>query len=344
MSHMGTANPVPTHAGEQACFDFIQEKVAHCMKEHKCGRDGHLPLLPDRVIWVQADTPSRIQLVEPKDIRAKYLCLSYCWGPVNASTYLTDTTTLSWRKSSIQFAHLPPLFQDVVSIARVLGIEYVWIDRLCIIQGDDGDFKQQAPKMGEIYGNATLTIAAATATSENDRILVERDLKWASYDLSLAVNGIGTLKFRVRRRTHPLGKEDDGGDYGRISTRAWVWQERLLSGRTVFYTPSAIRFECRCHSIWEGFGTGVIGHSWSAQLENMTHISWTSLVEEYMKRDITRPSDRLSAMQSVMKRVQHSHGWSPLCKSPSPRCHLRYHAAAKALRARGVGSAWESRY
>jgi hypothetical protein len=86
-------------------------------------------------------------------------------------------------------------------------------------------FKIQAPQMGETYGNATLTIAAASATSEKDPILVERDRKWLSFDLAMKVNGIDSLKLRLRRRTHPLGKEEAGGEYGKVSTRAWIWQE-----------------------------------------------------------------------------------------------------------------------
>ena len=309
---MGTAEEIPKHAGDEKCFDFIKEKVDTCVKEHKCSKDAQLPFLPDRVIWVEANQGSGIQLVEPKNIRAKYIALSYCWGPVTPRTYLTDALTYNTRKAGIAYVDLPPLIQDVVSCARKLGIKYVWIDRLCIIQGDTEDFKSQAPKMGEIYGNVTLTIAAATATSEADRILVERAAKWKAYNLNMNIDRIGALTLRFRRRTHPLGKETSGGDYGKISTRAWAWQERLLSARTIFYTPSALKFECRCHSIWEGFSRDLNGHSWSSKLDDISHDSWTALVEEYMNRDITRVSDRLPAMEAAMKRIEKSKGWSPL--------------------------------
>jgi hypothetical protein len=306
---VGFADEIPSHAGDQQCFDFIKEKVGACVKQHKCGKDGALPLLPDRVVWIEANNASRIQLLEPKNIRAPFVALSYCWGPVGPTTYISNAETLEARKASINFNDLPPLFQDVVEAARALGIEYVWIDRLCIIQGNDEDFHAQAPKMGEIYGNATLTIAAASATTEEDRILVPRDD--LAYDLDMSVGGIGSLKLRFRRRSHALGKEASGGDYGKVSTRAWIWQERLLAARSVFFTPAALKFECRCHSFWEGFDKDRLGHSWSAQLDNMTHLAWHSLVEEYMGRDITRPSDRLPAMDAVMKRIEKSTGWSP---------------------------------
>ncbi|KAL2126363.1 hypothetical protein VTI74DRAFT_1103 [Chaetomium olivicolor] len=314
VQHMGIGEDIPSHSGDPQCFRFIKDHVSDCLANHSCSRDGPLPLLPDRVLWVEANNATRIQLVEPRDIRAKYVAVSYCWGPTGPDTYLTDSSTYASRKMGIRFQDLPPLFRDVVSCARTLGIEYVWIDRLCIIQGDIEDFQAhtQGGKMSEIFGNATLTIAAASAGSEADHILVERDIKWAPFAIDVNVNGIGSLKLGVRRRTHPLGKEAGGGDYGKVSTRAWIWQERLLSARTVFFTQSALKFECRQHSVWEGFGPGVKGPSWSAQLDNISHLSWTSLVEEYMGRDITRQSDRLPAMAAVMKRIAERKGWSPL--------------------------------
>lgn len=309
---MGPATEVAEHAGALACLDFIRQRLAACQRDHGCGGDGPLPLLPDRVLWVEANNATRIQLVEPRDIRAKYLALSYCWGPTDASTYLTDASNLGARKAGIRYGDLPPLFQDVIDCARELGIEYLWIDRLCIIQADEQDFKTQTSRMHEIYGNATLTIAAASAASERDRILVERGLDWQSYNLDMNIKHVGSIPIKFRRRSHALGKESRGGDYGRISTRAWIWQERLLSSRTVFFTPTALKFECRRHAVWEGFGPDVRGHSWSAKLDNVTHTSWATQVEEYTGRDITRPSDRLPAMEAVMRRIAQNKGWSPL--------------------------------
>jgi hypothetical protein len=303
--HVGAASDNFAHAGSHDAFLFIKEQVENCLHNHKCSPSGSLAPLPDRVIWLKSPhTPGGIQLIEPQGpIAAPYIALSYCWGPVSPTTFLTNRETLAARKAGIAYEALPPLFQDVVTICRALGFEYLWIDRLCIIQGDRGDFARQAPKMGSIYGNATITLASASATTENDRILAPRDPKWEPLNLEISANNLGKLRFAMRRRSHPLGSESRGGDYGRISTRAWTWQERMLSARTVFLTPSALKFECRAHSVWEGFGPGVAGHSWSAQLENITAESWFGLVEEFTKRDITKAYDRRPAMDSVAARI-----------------------------------------
>ncbi|KAN0101481.1 HET domain containing protein [Hyaloscypha variabilis] len=311
VENLGFAEEISQHSGDQRCFDFIKQNIATCVTHHKCGMGGALPLLPDRVLWIESGSIARIQLIEPKNIRASYIALSYCWGPLSPNTYLTNTHTLNARKAGIEFYDLPRLFQDVVQTACTLGIEYVWIDRLCIIQGDNEDFQRQADKMDEIYGNATLTIAAASTIDENDRILSPRNERFRSYDLNINAEGIGSVKLRVRRLSYAfLANAQE--DYGRMSTRAWTWQERLLAARTVFFTPRALKFECRFHSIWEGFDKDRAGRSWSYQLENMTYDTWMRLVEEFTSRNITRPSDRLPAISAVMRRVSKSTGWRPL--------------------------------
>ncbi|KAK4664202.1 uncharacterized protein QC763_503520 [Podospora pseudopauciseta] len=312
--HVGFGEEIPQCAGNEDSLNFINKRVNECITSHSCeGNNKLLPQLPSRVIWLQAHTPSHIQLVEPTGIRAKYIALSYCWGSVSPDTYLTDARNLESRKAGINYDELPPLLQDVVTCVRALGIEYLWVDRLCIVQGDDGDFSTQAPKMGDIYGDATLTIAAASGESENDRILLERDTKAGPFSLDLKLKGMGTLTLKVRRRTHKLETEYVGGDYGRVSTRAWIWQERLLSSRTVFFTPRALKFECHHHSVWQGYAPGVVGNSWSTHVElaSSSHNAWLRLLIEFMKRNITNASDRLPAIESVMKRIAVKTGWSP---------------------------------
>lgn len=301
----GFARERNRNAGDEVCFTFIENNMNICAASgHACTSPETTPALPDRVIWLNAPTTDGMQLVEPKGRRAQYVTLSYCWGP-DKNPYLTSSATLKSRLAQIRTRDLPILFQDVVKICRRLGIDYLWIDRLCIIQGSDGDFEVQAPKMGQIYGNSTLTIVAASAETENDSILTARDSLWWSYSLDIALGDITSLEVNFRRRSCQVGTEHQGGDYGKVSSRAWIWQERLLSTRSIFYTPSALKFECRCMSAWEGDHQSYVGHSWSSQLyarmdDNRRLLRWAALVEEFTKRQITFASDRLPAIEAVM--------------------------------------------
>lgn len=168
--------------------------------------------------------------------------------------------------------------------------------------------------MASIFGNAYLTIAAASARDENDRILGPRSLIWSTYYLNLSIGHGYKDKFPVHYRRRPIqvGKEDIGGDFGKVSTRAWIWQERLLSRRSVWYTPGALKFECRCTSYWEGFMPDLRGHSWSNRLNSNDPMAWTRLVEEFTAKDITYARDRLPAIKAVMERVAARTKWTPI--------------------------------
>ncbi len=55
----------------------------------------------------------------------------------------------------------PRTVQDAVNLVRLLGLRYLWVDSICIVQDSQADMQDQFPKMGQIYGNALLTIVAA---------------------------------------------------------------------------------------------------------------------------------------------------------------------------------------
>jgi hypothetical protein len=62
-------------------------------------------------------------------------------------------------------------FYDATVITRKLGYEYLWIDSLCIIQDSADDWEAEGQNMGNIYMNASLTIAAAGAKDSDGGML-----------------------------------------------------------------------------------------------------------------------------------------------------------------------------
>ncbi|KAJ4374974.1 hypothetical protein N0V83_002053 [Neocucurbitaria cava] len=64
---------------------------------------------------------------------------------------------------------LPKVFKDVIFFAKVLCIEYLWIDALCIIQDDARDLETEISNMGDIYRNAVLNVGSiAVASTQAD--------------------------------------------------------------------------------------------------------------------------------------------------------------------------------
>jgi len=65
-------------------------------------------------------------------MREAYTCLSHCWG--TAQFIQTTVDTLAQFKDTIAWDDLPKTFQDAIDVTHQLGIKYIWIDSLCILQ------------------------------------------------------------------------------------------------------------------------------------------------------------------------------------------------------------------
>ena len=138
----------------------------------KCSSTAAVPL-PTRVLDVSGQEPHLH--IPSRAIRAEYAALSYCWGHDEADFKLTKNSIIS-KQSVIALSTLPKTLRDAISITRTLQIPYLWIDALCIVQDSKDDWEKEAAVMGEVYSNATVTIAAAGATKSSEGIFLPRDI------------------------------------------------------------------------------------------------------------------------------------------------------------------------
>jgi hypothetical protein len=123
----------------------------------------------------------------------RYLALSHSWG---ASHRLTLTrANLSILKSGFMLSELPNTFQDAVIIARELGLPFVWIDSLCIIQDDPADWEMEASRMGAVYANAYLTVAASASKDDSSGCFPDPTVRFADYFVSADVKSTGRRSF-----------------------------------------------------------------------------------------------------------------------------------------------------
>ncbi|KAF4458657.1 hypothetical protein FALBO_14604, partial [Fusarium albosuccineum] len=140
---------------------LIRKFLQGCRKSHRgCDFQGTYEM-PTRVIDVgnpnQGELP-RLVVTGPS-MKEKYLALSYCWGPAT-DTYTLNAETIKVMLSGIDESRLVAAHRDTLALARSLGIRYIWIDALCIIQLNKEDWERESKLMARVYGNATLTIIA----------------------------------------------------------------------------------------------------------------------------------------------------------------------------------------
>jgi hypothetical protein len=88
--------------------------------------------------------------IRTKNETADYATLSYCWGEAQKFMLLTTTVLEAWTER-LPIEHLPQSSQDAIEVTRALGIRYLWIDALCILQDDPIDKKTEIERMGKKY-------------------------------------------------------------------------------------------------------------------------------------------------------------------------------------------------
>ncbi|ORX96586.1 heterokaryon incompatibility protein-domain-containing protein, partial [Clohesyomyces aquaticus] len=93
----------------------------------------------------------------------RYITLSHRWGSNSSQVTKLVTENLDAFQHKIPTREIPQTFKDAINITRLLGVRYLWIDSLCIIQNDEKDWAGEAGRMSMLYTNTYLNISATSA-------------------------------------------------------------------------------------------------------------------------------------------------------------------------------------
>lgn len=296
----------------------------------------------------------------------KYVSLSHCWGPApnpsaplggRVGSVLTAETLDAWRRD-IPLDKLPLAFQDAVRACVGLGFDHIWIDSLCILQDSVEDWQEQSAVMADVYKFAWLNIAALSTTSDYEGFINDARNPCVvfgfRFPLGLALGGTAS-DLNVRGRPCLLldgnaklfweyqSDLPGGGDWlAPLLTRAWVYQERSLSRRTIAFATHGVFFACDEgshgeHPDWPakcGKGGGLRPllqsridisaalaeevaasriRTPSAQMQQEAvalmrrfGATWNESVADYTACKLTKSTDRLIAISSIARELANS--------------------------------------
>jgi hypothetical protein len=310
---------------------IIREWLNSCTEQHNCISD-QLPKLPTRVLDLAplADGHDLV-LFESGPVNARYMTLSHCWG--ESKMIETRKETLRDMKNGIPSSTLPQTFQDAIAIAQDLGIRYLWIDSLCIIQDDIDDWEKESSTMAAVYANTYLNIAATCSRDSSDGIfqprwhesMVVRDA-WSCPVKDIKITGTHQgqpyeifARFELWRAHRDFLMSNDVSDIHHRSpllARSWVFQELYLSPRTIHFHSSELVWECKkcvrceCGELeHEVDGENALSRHRSLDTSSMLSDNqrcylWLSIVGEYCQLNLTRESDRLPALAGLASRFE----------------------------------------
>ena len=249
LSFLPRALPARDSIGEIA--KNAKRLLSQCTSSHgKCATK--MPdAMPTRIIDLgRLECPS-LSLISANEITPQhYAIMTYCWGTDGGAYKLLEDRLEEYHRG-IPEPKLPATLIAVINFTRAIGIRYLWIDALCILQDGENrtDWNIEAPKMREYYRSAYFCVSTICAPSVKSR-LFECRAKDKNFELA-ELEGVRVGLTPCETKTQELEIFDE--DYQSFSIavrssplnlRGWTLQERLLSQRLLHIGRHQIYLEC----------------------------------------------------------------------------------------------------
>lgn len=274
----GSVRHINSRFGSARRLDEITRMMEHCTEHHKVCIEvdsslSNIRRLPKRVVHVGPEDNTGIHVFEhaynTERIDKQYVALSHCWGQTTHPELRHDN--YQQRLDNIPYTDLPVLYKDAINLTRQLGLQYIWIDSLCIIQGDEADFFDQGSKMALIYEGSHIVfsstsshngdiplfnecepfgkIVGETKAGEEFTIYARKACSHQVLGNELILEGQGYMMKDCSMSWDVEGTEDErfhvvGSENYPLHHRAWCYQERILGLRVLHFARQEMLFEC----------------------------------------------------------------------------------------------------
>lgn len=327
-----SAPKISPSANSKRSFQFLQAQLDTCLQEHKeCKQNS--TFLPTRVLDLGSSaTAQNVRVFEPPSgTPGKYIALSYCWG--DGGGLKANRANISNLLRAVDEDELPATILDAIELTKHLGVQYLWVDALCIVQDDAQDWVHESAQMSTVYAQAFLTISASSVASSRFSFLHQsRRNSEALFQLQEnatsdqhqgnAADDSATI-LAVRRTPYSGFHQHYGrGIVDPSMCRAWTLQEYTLSTRVMSFSTDEMQWTCRTLRACECGNPEKLEYPRMEDLERSLNMKkhedlsedtneghrdristclefWGKVVEAYSRRDLSWMKDKLPALSGV---------------------------------------------
>ena len=224
----------PTDIPEVIDFRVPKSWLDHCKKVHGTACN-------QRDLALRHFNPMEIVLVDvieaciaTKTTASRYFALSYVWGNAVTTTTTTKNFASFQKPGSLEkLLTLPRTVSDAMVLTRKMGVRYLWVDCLSIVQDSPGKHHDIA-NMDVIFAQAELTIVAAHGIDANSGLSGVQEGKRRHRVMSKTL-GSYTLTLKLPR------SQSDILINTTHNSRGWTLQEVLFSKKIAHCYGSSSR-------------------------------------------------------------------------------------------------------
>ncbi len=313
---MSASRALPAGLEDPDMFNLAKTWLRECRQNHPFCGPPKSSFNPPRLVHIVNRNLVRVILSQEQTAHQSYAAFSHCWG--KAKTVKLLEANLQVLLQGIPIQELPLSYKEAILVCQALEISYIWIDSLCIIQDSKDDWIREAAMMHDVYQNSILNICASAAAENSEASFQCKDTSLIEIDF--ASEGAETRRYQLVSSEH---LENDISD-SPLRSRAWVYQEDILSKRSLSLTRGQLWWECRQTIACETYPLGMpynllpenqaarlrakneltrhsqaSGSSFSDDEINRKYWRWYNTIEDYTECGLTQPTDKLVASSGV---------------------------------------------
>lgn len=252
--------PPINSTGSDYTARFVKSCLERCKSYHTKCQSGSkdAPWYPTRLVEIMDSGCARVIETQETIPTGPYATLSHCWG--ESRIFTATTTNIESLKKHIPLLDLPKTFRDALQFTNSIGISYIWIDSICIIQDSIKDWEFESRTMLRVYRHAECNLAAAVSEDSHAGLFSQRDHAILPSGWFESENNIPELKglhcavpqigygdlFEAHYCRNEYWKDEFEKEIGssRLLGRGWIYQERAASNRVVAFGRDQVFWDC----------------------------------------------------------------------------------------------------